>query len=413
MGFLKEHTFSEGRIQVHAAWTREEIFAAVEEGLDAFAHRLPLEPDARILLKPNLNNDLVALVGNSTDLRVLAALIEGLQNRGYTEVVLADGANVGVDRRGIDGFARLRVDRLAERYGIGLLNLNETEGLPLPLEAGALPQVSKDVLEADCLISVPTVKTHAEMVLSCAMKNWVGIVRGQDKRQVHYALAANIHALNEAVVPDLVFVDGVIGMEGNGPGDGDPFRLGRVLVSDSVAITDLTVCRMLGLDPAGVPALACALEAGSVSPELVAAVAVAVAKVHDVRLPPKRSRLARLAEAPSLRRLKKAVQPLLLEGPILKSAYRFGVVQDVYSLEDDTVTGVSRAQEDCGTCNACADVCPTGLKVEEIGIKTEMPDCIGCLYCWWVCPDDTISLVGEPGHLTRQIERYREAVRGL
>ena len=202
-------------------------------------------------------------------------------------------------------------------------------------------------------------------------------------------------------------------MEGNGPGDGEPFRLGRVLVSDSVFVTDLAVCNLLGLDPAQVPALVVALEAGSVSQGLVTSVAAEVDRIHDIRLPPARSRLARLAEAPALRRLKQAVQPLLVEGPLLRSAYRFGVVQDVYSLAGDTVTGVSRIDTDCGPCNGCAEACPTGLSVEEIGVKTILPDCIGCMYCWWVCPDDKISLVGEPGHLTRQIERYRVAVRGL
>ncbi len=104
----------------------------------------------------------------------------------------------------------------------------------LPLEAGALPQVSKDVLEADCLISVPTVKTHAEMVLSCAMKNWVGIARGQEKRHMHDDLGKNIFAINEVVTPDPILVDGLIVMEGNGPGDpflihiSEPTRLGMI-----------------------------------------------------------------------------------------------------------------------------------------------------------------------------------------
>jgi len=402
-----------GRVHLHAAWDVTEIKAAVESILVEFADRLPKDLSARVVIKPNLNNDLVALVGNSTDLRVIGALVEGLINRGHSNLLLADGANVGVDRRGIDGFARLRIDRLAEHYGIQTANLNETEGLPLPLYSGAMPKVAREVLEADCLISVPTVKTHVEAVLSCAMKNWVGIVRGQDKRQVHYSLARNIHGLNEAVAPDLVIVDGVIGMEGNGPGDGEPFRLGRVLGGDSAFLVDIAVCRVLGIDWETVPYLQCAAESGHVSPPMVAAIQAALEPVYEVALAPARPRLAEWAEARSLRWLKRVVQPLLGEGVLLESAYRMGVVQDVYALGDDTISGVLRKDVDCGDCARCAQFCPTGLTPQEIGVKTDLEHCIGCLYCWWVCPDGTITLDGELGHMERQVLRYKKTVESL
>ncbi len=399
-----------GRVHSHEAWDVTEIKAAVESLLQEFGDRQPEDLAARVVINPNLNNDQVALVGNSTDLRVIAALVEGLLNRGHTNLLVADGSNVGVDRRGIDGFSRLRVDRLAEHYGIQTSNLNEAEGLPLPLYSGAMPRVARVVLEADCLISVPTVKTHVEAVLSCAMKNWVGIVRGQDKRQIHYSLARNIHGLNEAVAPDLVIVDGVIGMEGNGPGDGEPFRLGRILGGDSAFLVDLAVCRMLGIHWETVPYLRCASESGHIDGPMVSGVQEAFDRVYAVELAPVRSRLAELAEARSLRWLKRAVQPLLGEGMLLESAYRLGVVQDVYALGDDTVSGVKRAEKDCGECARCAEFCPTGLSPEEIGVKTDLEHCIGCLYCWWVCPDGTITLDGELGHLERQVERYKKTV---
>ena len=62
---------------------------------------------------------------------------------------------------------------------------------------------------------------------------------------------------------------------------------------------------------------------------------------------------------------------------------------------------------------ACEDVCPTGLKVEEIGIKTEFPECIGCLYCWWVCPDDVLQLQGASGAMHRQVDRYKRVIEKL
>ena len=97
----------------------------------------------------------------------------------------------------------------------------------------------------------------------------------------------------------------------------------------------------------------------------------------------------------------------------METAYRLRIVQDVYSREDDTITGFHRRAEVCGDCEKCADFCPTHLAIEDIGVKTGPDDCIQCLYCWWVCPKGALELHGELNHLERQIERYKEVVEGL
>lgn len=407
------YQFEQGTVDVHAAWTSQEVKDTVEEILDHWQDSLPADPAARIVLKPNLNNDLVALVGNCADLRVLCSLIEGLLNRGYRNLVLADGSNVGVARRGIDSFKRLRVDKLAERYGITIVDLNLDEGLRVALHAGARPLIARTILESDFLISIPKVKTHCEAGLSCAMKNWVGIARGQDKREMHRDLGKNIFAINEAVLPDLILVDGLIGMEGNGPGDGEPFRFGHLLASDNAFLNDLVVCRLVDMPIERVPYLEHALAAGHLTPALQAEVLERVPIIRPIRRAPVRSKLAELSEARSLMWLKKAVRPALAAPGVMETAYRLKIVQDVYSLDDDTVTGFHKRAAACGDCTRCEDFCPTHLTAEEIGVKTDAADCIQCMYCWWVCPKDAIVLHGELNHLVRQVERYKETVEAL
>ncbi len=401
------------RVDRHEAWTRGEIEAAVQAILEQRAASLPARRDARIVIKPNLNNDLVALTGNCVDLRVLGAIIRGLQGRGYTDITVADGSNVGIDRRGIDSFARLRVDRLCALLGVRLVNINLDEGRPLVLHSGARPLVSATVLDKDFLISVPKIKTHAEMQLTCAMKNWVGIVVGQDKRQVHYDLGRNIHALNELVRPDLIIVDGLIGMEGNGPGDGEPFRMGLLLACDDALINDLVVARMVDLPWRRVPYLACAGDLGRVSAALEEAVQRAVPVVRPIEPPPPRSVQARLSEKRWLIWLKLAVRPLVDKPVVARLAYRLRITQDVYDWSDDTLRLVGRQADRCGECRLCEDFCPTGLERERIGRDTDPPDCIQCLYCWFVCPHDALRLEGEPHHLERQVSRYGPAIRKL
>ena len=77
------------------------------------------------------------------------------------------------------------------------------------------------------------------------------------------------------------------------------------------------------------------------------------------------------------------------------------------------MTGVRRKDTDCGTCEKCADFCPTGLTADEIGVKTDPESCINCMYCWWVCPKDSIGIEVEIGYLARQVERYKTDIEGL
>ena len=77
--------------------------------------------------------------------------------------------------------------------------------------------------------------------------------------------------------------------------------------------------------------------------------------------------------------------------------------------EDDTVVAVHRNASGCGDCRRCEEVCPDGLPLDRIGVQ----DCTGCLYCWWACPKDAITLEGDPGFLARHAERYKRAIERL
>lgn len=402
-----------GRVLVRPAWTRAEVHATVEALLQAWEDKLPADRSARVVIKPNLNNDLVALTGNCADLRVLAALIEALQRRGFRAITVADGSNVGVERRQISTFRRLRLDRLAARHGVATVDLNRDAGRRIPLHAGAEPLVATTVLDADFLISVPKVKTHAEAGLSCAMKNWVGICVGQDKRHMHQDLGRNIFALSEVVQADLVLVDGLVGMQGNGPGDGDPARLGWLSMADDPFLNDAVVAQMVGLAVEAVPYLRHAREAGVLDEALLARIQAEVPRVRTIEAAPPRSRLAELSESPRLLWLKRAVRPLVSRPAVAELAYKARIIQDVYSLEDDDLALVARNAATCGDCRRCEDFCPTGLSLEDIGVKLDLPDCVQCLYCWWVCPKDALTLRGQAHAMQRQIDRYKRQIESL
>lgn len=373
---------------------------------------LPDSKDARILLKPNLNNDLVALTGNSTDLRVLTALIRVLQRRGYTDITIADGPNVGIYRTGIDVFSRLGVRALAERFGVHLIDLNHAPCIEVALITGTV-RVAEICLQADYLISVPKIKTHAEARMSAAIKNLMGCVIGTDTRLVHADLPANLVRLNEIIQPDLIVVDGLVGMEGNGPGDGRPKRLDLLLAGTDPFVLDLLIARLVGLDRNSIPYLLIAREKGHIGDEDIAQVD-GIEPLAHFEPPPPRGPITRLLDHPLLAGVRDLSRPIHGSETARRLLYRLGIMQDVYEGAEAHIERLVLNRDACDKCGQCLAVCPTALPITDPGFDFwASPDCLGCLYCAFVCPQKAILIEGELGYLEAHLARYGEAMRRL
>lgn len=405
---MRWYEFAEGPVGVGHAWSASAVRRQVANALEILGPSLP-PPDAPVLIKLNLNNDLPALMGNATDLRVLQALIEALADRGHSDLTLADGSNVGIERRGIDTFRRLRVDRLARRHGARMLDLNRAEGVQVPLVHG-VTRVARQVLEAPFLVVVPKLKTHAEVGLSLAMKCWIGAVVGQHKRDMHRDLPAHIARLARQIRPHLVLLDGLVGMEGNGPGDGRPFRMDLLVAGTDAPSVDLATARLVGMPWQRLPALVRAVQDGDVAADLPARIEHTFPVRRAIDPAPPRNVLARAAEHKLLWPLKRAVRPVIDHPAVSGTAHRLGVIQDRYDRDDDQVNGFHRNEAYCTRCGRCAEVCPDAIPWEDIGGKERGRNCLMCLYCFWVCPTGAIALDGELGYLRAQIGRYKKLV---
>ena len=222
-----------------------EIEESIDNILSYFSYLLPVKKTASIFLKPNLNNDMIALTGGTTDLRIIVAVIKALKKRGYNNITIGDGSNSGAYYNKIDVMQRLKIKDIADKFNAKTIDLNRCPSRTIDFKK---THVANICLDAEFFINLPTIKTHTEAEFSCALKNMVGCLQGLNKRNVHWNLAEGILAINDYIKPDLHIVDGLIVMEGNGPSQGTPKRLDRIWVGTNPYVLDMTIAKLVGFD---------------------------------------------------------------------------------------------------------------------------------------------------------------------
>ena len=406
---IKTYNFREDNLLLGTCNNFKEIKDTVDEIVYNNKELLPKSKDSHILLKPNLNNDLNALTGNSTDLRIIAAIVKSLKDHGYCNITIADGPNVGIDRRNIDVFKRLRIDKFARFYNVNILNLNRCDAIKVKL-ATDYANIASVCLKADFIINIPKIKTHAEAIMSSVMKNLVGCVIGQEKRKMHNDLARNIICLNEVIKPGLHIVDGIIAMEGNGPGDGKPRKLGIIIAGHNPFLVDLAITKLVGLDWQKIGYLNLARNKGYFTEKDIMQIGKNISSIVNIEKAPEKNFIAKISELKELYWLKKLMRSITSQKSILELAYKLKIIQDLYSLEEDEIEAVNRDGEKCLSCGECNIYCPTGIETQKIGQMPADNRCINCLYCFFVCPNDALKITGKQGFMKRHIEKYKAVV---
>src|SRR3989338_5897559 len=127
--------------------SNKEIKEAITCELEAI--KLPDSKKASILIKPNLNSYMNALTGNTTDLRILVAVIEFLKDAGYGNITIGEGTSSGFYREKINIFSRLMVDKVAKKYDVNILDFNHAPTTEIEFEHNTKAKIAKICLEAD------------------------------------------------------------------------------------------------------------------------------------------------------------------------------------------------------------------------------------------------------------------------
>ena len=240
-------------------------------------------------------------------------------------------------------------------------------------------EIARDAVEADIIINLPKLKTHKQMLLTLAVKNMFGCIVGFKKSQWHMragvdtvAFARLLVAIHQAVLPTVSILDGILGLEGEGPGKaGQPRQIGLLMGSDNSFALDMAVCKMIGIPYTDMPVLKVARD-----DQLLPAWEIdgILPPVHNFQLPGGGN---------------------LIFGPIILQNF----------LRRHTLARPVCDQTLCRLCSKCWTICPAQAITEKNDqIEFDYKKCIRCYCCIEVCPCGALhSQETWGGRLTRKL----------
>lgn len=353
-----------------ADYDRDRTHAAVRDAVDLLGGmRAFVKPGERVLIKPNLLKGKPPDAAVTTHPEIVRSVIRLVHEAGGIALV-GDSPGMGDIRKVCDKAGILDV---VSEEGAALVSLDEAVEVK---NRGRFQrfEVARAACEADVIINLPKLKTHGMTTLTGAVKNIFGCIPG--KRKVQWHLKTGVHhehfmtmlvELCALLKPRLTVMDAVVGMEGNGPGSGDPRRIGVVLAGRDPVAVDVIAAMLVGVSPEKLPVIRAAAAAGfgETRPDRIKILGAPLESIEVVnfRLPP----------------------PAHLEWHLpewarssLKSAFTSKPVID------NTL---------CIHCGICQGHCPQGA-IENRGkdLAIRYRDCIRCFCCQEFCPQGAITV---------------------
>jgi uncharacterized protein (DUF362 family) len=219
-----------------------------------------LNRNDKVLIKPNncFRHEITPPYGMVTTSKILDGIIQLLLEYGCKDISIGEGAIIGIfDELGPytkRGFKGTGIDKVAEKYGVKLIDFNQGPFQELHL-GRVKAQVSKTALDTDFLINVPVLKTHFQTKVSLGFKNLKGCLSKDSKKRFHISkrLDSLICLLNEAIKSDLVIIDGIYMLE-KGPETlaGVAHRKDLIIASPDIFDCDIVGATILGIEPSQV-----------------------------------------------------------------------------------------------------------------------------------------------------------------
>ncbi|MEJ5230106.1 MAG: DUF362 domain-containing protein [Pseudothermotoga sp.] len=313
------------------------------------------EKDDKVLVKPNLLSARKPDQGVTTHPAVVETVLKFLISLG-AEPSVGDSPAAGVFQKVM---SESGIADVCEKLRVPMIELND----PIEIDGQVYKKIkiSSKVLKADKVVNLAKLKTHSQMILTLGVKNTFGCIPGLEKSGWHIrcgtnenfaSLLVDVHLL---VKPALTILDGVLGMEGNGPANGKLKNFGVLAVCENAFALDHAICRRLGVQPQVVFTVKESLRRNLVP-------------VYEID-----------GNWHSAIELPVTAQTLPVPKPLKRLARSIVRVPKI-------------AKRRCIQCRICEERCPAqAIDVSEY--KIDYDKCIRCYVCHEVCPQNAIDLI--------------------
>ncbi len=324
---------------------------------------------ARVLIKPNLLSARKPEKGVTTHPEFLIAVGNTLRDAGY-DIAIGDspgGAHKGVQRV----WDNTGMTYASEKLGCPLVNF-EASGVHRFESNGITLHIARALDDFDAIVNLPRMKTHSLMTMTGAVKNMFGVVAGLQKSEYHKLypkpkdFGAMLVELYSHVKPAFSIMDGIFGMEGDGPASGELRPDSQIIIAseDAVAL-DRVAEEFMGIEKnTWSTYLAMEKGMGSGEIEIVGGDLEALKPAEPFKLP----KTASFAEyAPNF--LARIVGSLIWIKPKLDA-------------------------DKCIKCMQCKDMCPVeAISIGEDGYPVwDYKKCVLCMCCHEICPEKAVVL---------------------
>lgn len=346
---------------IRPATYAEQVIRPIVFAMLASAEAPEIDRGTRVLIKPNFLAPAEPDKAVTTHPLVVRAAAEFALDKG-ARVLIADSPAMG------------NFSRLLNKGGYA----ETLKGLDVtikPFEATVTVDVgepfgriamAKDAMDAEVVLNLAKLKTHTQMMLTLGVKNLFGCIVGLKKPEWHMRTGVDRHlfgrlivSVYEAVAPAYTIVDGILAMEGQGPGkSGRPRELGMLIGGQSAHAVDHVVCLKVGLDPEALATHRNAREMGVYDGRVRINGDLEI--LDDFQFP----ELGALTMGPEI--LGRFMRKFVIQRPVADN-------------------------EACKLCGECWKYCPAeAINHTDRGISFNTDACIRCYCCLEVCPHAAI-----------------------
>ncbi|KXZ39297.1 Uncharacterized conserved protein, DUF362 family [Alkalithermobacter thermoalcaliphilus JW-YL-7 = DSM 7308] len=237
-------------------------------------------------------------------------------------------------------------------------------------------EVINPVLEADHVISLCKLKTHGMALFTGGVKNLFGVIPGLLKAEYHFKMP-EVKEFTDLLVdicdyvnPTLTIMDGIIGMEGEGPSAGNPRKVGVLIGSESPYALDVIGCKIINIDPMKVPTIQRTVERNFLKEDfsdiLVSGDCIDNLVVLDFKVPNIKSINLFNGKVPKV--IERPLNAMLRPKPVFN-------------------------ESKCVACRECEKVCPPKVITMNSNIpKVDLDKCIRCFCCHELCPKKAVDI---------------------